>query len=488
MPCWCCGRWLRVRHDAVQAVEGAEVPRQVVMGQAFGHVSEKPKAEREPDVILPGARHEAAVVIFQVLLLSGERLTELRMSPYCTGTTLRDEVARHLPYGVRVKELLHGESGQAVDTSGTIAELGLQGGGDLVVATKKSAFVARDAGSEAVNGFYFQAEDTMNNVPCFTNDAGTVLFRDISPARRTCWSFSRGGAGIHHFYRVASQSTRPPTEGWEVDENCFGVLPVPRLAAVDDAFDDSASDVEEGTCSRKTSSTQSLESTSSQMEPDQSMELEFLHLSGESMARLSVGGRWTGRDVRAAIQKQLPEGLGVHRLVLEGGKIFEHGATVKSLGLFDSSQLHVVIRECDYLVSDAVPEVVNGCYFRERRRFNGAPCYTNEAGTLLFRYRFRNGAFFWYFSQKGQDLDKSEGDYFRVKTTVPLPPEHGWTASKCPLGCAGHLPSVVRRCQDECEEGGEEQDYDDVTDDDETSLDDEAALEDEVLGHITAGL
>lgn len=164
------------------------------------------------------------------------------------------------------------------------------------------------------------------------------------------------------------------------------------------------------------------------------IKLHVGQMSGASLGTVHVGPAWTAREVRAAVMPLLSVGLYIVNLVLDGG-IFEEAMTVESAGLKDGSKILAVVHMSDFIVSGAGSAEVNGHYVNSGEVKNGQPCYTNDNGVLLHRYMFGNGAFYWYFSAAGQiSLDKSGGDFYRIKTAEVAPPKSGWVNDKCPCG------------------------------------------------------
>merc|ERR1719329_276095 len=114
--------------------------------------------------------------------------------------------------------------------------------------------------------------------------------------------------------------------------------------------------------------------------------------------------------------------------------------TADQLCMPSGSSLYATIGAYEFSVAGAGSPLVNGIYMKCEEQKEGADCYVNSSGTTLFRYRFRNGVHYWYFSRAG-NFDKSAGDYYRVKTESMHPPSDGWLMQKgCPLG---RLPAPI---------------------------------------------
>lgn len=149
--------------------------------------------------------------------------------------------------------------------------------------------------------------------------------------------------------------------------------------------------------------------------------LDVRLVSGVQLAVVNAVSSWTGAETKHALRQSLPRGRFVAKLV-SGTHIFEDPKTVSELGLESGSVLQAIIDTCDYLVEEAGVAEVNGHYKSTGECTNGAPSYTNETGTLLFRYIFKNGVPYWYFSRQSDDVNKKAGDFYRAKTEMLQPP------------------------------------------------------------------
>lgn len=170
------------------------------------------------------------------------------------------------------------------------------------------------------------------------------------------------------------------------------------------------------------------------------LELHLHLISCARIATVNAEASWTGSQMKDAVRQLLQKGTAVAKITF-GTAVWEDTLTAKELSLTTGSELHLIVAACDILVEAAGVWAVNGFYTqRGQEMMNGAPCYINDAGTLLFRYLFPNGKHYWYFSTPG-NLSKSFGDYYRVKSEDLHPPSEGWTPDKCPLG-APEIPRV----------------------------------------------
>ena len=94
-----------------------------------------------------------------------------------------------------------------------------------------------------------------------------------------------------------------------------------------------------------------------------------------------------------------------------------------------------------FLVTGAGSEEVNGFYKREGD-YGGAPLFTKEKWWLL-RYTMKSGNSWWYIADKG-NLDKDDGDMYRVRHDGKLPPTNkDWLKAK-----DGVLPAPTFHAQD----------------------------------------
>lgn len=174
--------------------------------------------------------------------------------------------------------------------------------------------------------------------------------------------------------------------------------------------------------------------------------LEIRYLSGKHFATVPVHPSWSGAQVREALQ-----GIVGHETYVTG-LLFNFKAlldtdTVADLGLQNGSEGTVVVGEWHYYLHGAGVKCVDGHYIRQEGRRNGAGCYINAEGIMLFRYRFRSGKHYWYLSDGRLNLDQSKGDYYRVKTEITEPPLDGWTPDRCPAG-RSPVPVFVKRRSD----------------------------------------
>eukprot|EP00971_Amphidinium_carterae_P054639 1076417-Amphidinium_carterae.1 len=147
-----------------------------------------------------------------------------------------------------------------------------------------------------------------------------------------------------------------------------------------------------------------------------------------------------GKDVRTTVLQMLsvpPSHMACIRLCQQGhrtGGVIEDHKTLAESGWCRDSYLEVSFKGVFVVQGAGVPDV-NGTYTLVANSYHdSAPCYRNDAGTLLFRYRMRSGASYWYFSESTGNLNQSAGDYYRVQSEALTPPEAGWTTLSCSAG------------------------------------------------------
>ena len=93
-----------------------------------------------------------------------------------------------------------------------------------------------------------------------------------------------------------------------------------------------------------------------------------------------------------------------------------------------------------YLLTGAAIPQANGVYTRDGT-YSGAPLFKNGQLWLL-RYTMPNGTRFWYVADKDQ-LDRDEGDLYRVKSPMGLPPQRGWGLAKDGVAPAPTLQALA---------------------------------------------
>ena len=117
-------------------------------------------------------------------------------------------------------------------------------------------------------------------------------------------------------------------------------------------------------------------------------------------------------------------------VVAEGGSNWDEGGA----GGYDATG------PGGFLVTGAGSEEVNGFYKREGD-YGGAPLFTKEKWWLL-RYTMKSGNSWWYIADKG-NLDKDDGDMYRVQHNATLPPtDLEWKKAK-----DGVLPAPTLRAE-----------------------------------------
>lgn len=94
-----------------------------------------------------------------------------------------------------------------------------------------------------------------------------------------------------------------------------------------------------------------------------------------------------------------------------------------------------------YYASGAAIPQANGVYVRDGT-YSGAPLFKNGQLWLL-RYTIkRTGSRWWYIADKDQ-LDRDDGDLYRVKSPSGLPPQSGWTLAKDGVAPAPTLQALA---------------------------------------------
>ncbi|CAJ1459078.1 unnamed protein product [Effrenium voratum] len=182
--------------------------------------------------------------------------------------------------------------------------------------------------------------------------------------------------------------------------------------------------------------------TSVNPEPEESFvqHVKVLFFSGEEAATVGVRPDWRAAELKRALRPFLGKGTAVSGLIHGGDLLADEDLVAPRLA--DEPHLHVTVRKCCFLVECAGAEVVNGFYVRKEGELCDAPVYVNEAGILLFKYQMARGTTYWYFSRDG-DLNKSDGDFYRAKSSESLPPSEGWNFEACPLGRNTRVPSLT---------------------------------------------
>jgi len=173
--------------------------------------------------------------------------------------------------------------------------------------------------------------------------------------------------------------------------------------------------------------------------------LDIALISGALLARLWVRPEWTAADIKAELKHSLDRWAVIAKLV-SGSRIMEDTTSVSDLGLTNGCLLQAIVHQCDVIVEGAGANKVNGYYLKTDRELESCPVYTNDKGIILFKYRLPAGKCYWYFSEDG-DLIKEDGDYYRVDSNEPHPPEAGWSHERCPLGRGTALPTVILKSE-----------------------------------------
>eukprot|EP00933_Yihiella_yeosuensis_P075197 TRINITY_DN84440_c0_g1_i1.p1 TRINITY_DN84440_c0_g1~~TRINITY_DN84440_c0_g1_i1.p1 ORF type:complete len:329 (-),score=31.94 TRINITY_DN84440_c0_g1_i1:454-1440(-) len=280
-------------------------------------------------------------------------------------------------------------------------------------------FLVRGAGVSEVNGIYVKCAGHKDGVPYFSNDSGVLLFRYRLRSGSTWWYLSEASANLDttngDFYRVKSDSDTPPTGLiWTTGSCPHGKGPVPMLHAVD----------------------------ADQKPAEDPIELSVVLLSGIFIATVSICPSSTGAELRSLITSSLENShKGKFVDIIIGTRIVKNTDIIHELDLSTGDTLQVILRAADFTVSGSGVAAVNGLYVKMEKVLNEAPCFVNESGIMLFKYRFPSGNHHWYLSDVDGDLSKGDGDYFRVRSESALPPITGWTQAACPKSCLP-LPQI----------------------------------------------
>eukprot|EP00927_Polykrikos_kofoidii_P014928 TRINITY_DN16612_c0_g1_i4.p1 TRINITY_DN16612_c0_g1~~TRINITY_DN16612_c0_g1_i4.p1 ORF type:complete len:525 (-),score=59.03 TRINITY_DN16612_c0_g1_i4:57-1589(-) len=280
----------------------------------------------------------------------------------------------------------------------------IEDGGLLEVSAECWECEVSGCGIHDINGKYFDMRgDTGQASVAYQNAFGTTLCRDrAQEGDGSSWYFavkelSRAEAVLHS----DGNHLRPPSSGWKWmrGREPLDFSQLPTITRRDDDL----------------------------------MDVEVMLLSGNKIGTLSVDSSWSGLEIKEEVRRLVdPE---IVETVISSQGILGDGQLIRSHMLHSGSILHVVLASCSYLVENAgVPEV-NGGYVRQKEQMNDCPVFKNESGVRLFRYRMQStGNYFWYFSLIGVDPNKSDGDYYRVKSNASKPPLTGWECNRCPEG------------------------------------------------------
>mmetsp|Transcript_54242 Transcript_54242/g.87631 ORF Transcript_54242/g.87631 Transcript_54242/m.87631 type:complete len:328 (-) Transcript_54242:37-1020(-) len=297
------------------------------------------------------------------------------------------------------------------------------------------SYLIQGALIEKVNGIYHRQGNLMDGVPCYRNGAGVLLFRYRMASGASFWYLSSQSNNLNSsegdYYRVKSESVRPTLADWSCSHCPDGRGPAPVISLIinNNSNNNDGADSGPDPCSKSSLSADVLLLPGGD---ETAFDISVSLLSGSLLGTVPVCPSSTCLQVKFALRPFLQERRYVTKLIF-GEQVLDDLQTVKDLQLEPDSSLQAIVQEADCIVRDAgVPEV-NGNYIRQDELMAGAPCYVNEHGTLLFRYRFTRWHY-WYFSRGSGDLQKSEGDYFRVKTEELEPPATGWVSASCLAG------------------------------------------------------
>lgn len=383
-----------------------------------------------------------------VYFLSGSKVTTLQVDDAWTGLDVKAALQPFLPRRSYIAAVASGV--QILGDTLTVGELRLAPGSVLQVAVRAYDYFVEGAGVPEVNGGHLRKDELMNDAPCYRNEAGVLLFRYVMRHGSPFWYFSQEGQNVNSsafdYFRVKTTEMLPPRTGWTSLGCQLGRGEEPIVIGCQEEATDTAGSpsahsrppVSPGACDQASATSSTCMSPVSFTHEEKAAApraLEVYLLSGAKLTTLRATDAWTCREVKAALQPLLPAGSCIGG-VLCGAQALVGSATLGQLEAVENSTLQVTVHGYDYFVKGAGAPEVNGGYVRKEEMMNGAPCYRNEEGVLLFRYK--NGS--WYFSQEGQNLDSSAFDYFRARTTKLRPPHTGWVT--CPLGRDKSEPTV----------------------------------------------
>ncbi|CAE8720214.1 unnamed protein product [Polarella glacialis] len=299
------------------------------------------------------------------------------------------------------------------------------------------SYLIQEALIEKVNGIYYRQRNRMDGVPFYRNEVGVVLFRYQMASGSAFWYLSSQSDDFYRsegdYYRVKSESVPSHLADWSCSHSPDGRGPAPVISLI-------GTDPGPDPCSKSSLSADMLPLTGGD---EIAIDISVSLLSGSPLGTVPVYPSSTGLQVKFVLRPFLQERRYVTKLIY-GEQVFDDLQTVKGLQLEPDASLQAIVQEADCIVRDAGAPEVNGSYIRQDELMVGAPCYVNEHGTLLFRYCFtRSHSHYWYFSKASGELQKSENDYFRVKTEELKPPATGWVSASC---LAGRDPSPTVMC------------------------------------------
>lgn len=307
-------------------------------------------------------------------------------------------------------------------------------------------YLVEGAGVPEVNGCFARLDELKNGAPCFQNECGTQLFRFIMASGAAFWYFSRGGCNVNSslndYYRVKSTELSPPCTGWTTTACQLGRGSSPVVLQCSTA----------GIPTSAAPGSPSCSDVSHHPETSTELQLDVHLLSGAKLTTLRAEDSWTARQVKDALRLLVPQGRYISA-VLCGAQVLENSETLREFGLPEAAVLQVALQECEYLVEGAGAPQVNGWYSRTEEEMNGAPCFMNDNGTLLFHHVMPRGTRYWYFSRAGENLNSDASDFYRVRTAELVPPRRGWTSDHCRLGLDG-VPTVISTRRDDVPECG----------------------------------
>ncbi|CAE7216721.1 ncbp2 [Symbiodinium sp. CCMP2592] len=162
-----------------------------------------------PTLISSGSR-----IHLEVLYISGATVAAVDACSNWTGADLKRILQPFLQKGVAIAGIIN--EGTAIEDTQTLEDAGVKSG-QLYLMLRSCTYLIEDAGVEVVNGYYVQKEGELNKAPVYANEAGILLFKYKMARGSEYWYLSRDGdlsRSDGDYYRVRSNNSRPPEEGW----------------------------------------------------------------------------------------------------------------------------------------------------------------------------------------------------------------------------------------------------------------------------------
>jgi len=165
-----------------------------------------------------------------VLLVSGEELTRVAVSPEWKCVHVKRAIGQSLVNGRGVTKLIVGR--EVFRDAWSVADMDLADGGVIQAVIQGPDVIVRNSGTEAVNGNYIRQDGFMNGSVWFRNEAGTLLFKYVMKRGTHFWYFSKDGNlanAAGDYYWAESAEKLPPAVGWTLQGCPMGSEPFPEL-------------------------------------------------------------------------------------------------------------------------------------------------------------------------------------------------------------------------------------------------------------------